>query len=166
MGTTEAPAIELQISPTVDEIPPTCNYQGGPNQQHSLCQTIINAMVRRLWIWHRGIQWKWPSMVIENPWCMALETHVKPPRIPSVTSDHLHDHPLIGTGVTHPGIHRQFKRTGLDAKSILWSSKRRIPHCSSTLPWMDTRQSRDISILTTHQSNRKHHFGFPLKGFP
>ena len=35
-------------SPTVDEIPPTRDYQGGPYQQHRLCQTISNAMVRRL----------------------------------------------------------------------------------------------------------------------
>ena len=166
MGTTEAQTMASPRYPTVDEIPPTCDYQGGPNQQHSLCQTIINAMVRRLWIWHRGIHLKWPSMEMENPRSMAWETHVEPPRIPSVISDHLHDHPSIGTGVTHPGIHRQFKRTGLDAQSIFWSSERKIPRCSSTMAWMDTRQSQDIPILATHQSNRNNHSRFPLKGFP
>ena len=166
MGTTEAPTMALPRSPTVDEIPPACDYQGGPNQQHSLCQTISNALVRRLWIWHRGIQWKWPIMAMENTRCMAWETHVEPPIIPSVSSDHLHNHTSIGTGVTHPGIHRQFKRTRLDAQSIIWSSERIIPRCSSALAWMDTCQSREIRILTTHQRNRKHHRGFPLKVFP
>ena len=58
-------------------------------------------------------------MAMENPYSMAWETHVEPPRIPSVSSDHLHDYPEIGTGVTHIGIHIQFKRTGMDAQSIL-----------------------------------------------
>ena len=57
------------------------------------------------------------------------------------------------TGVTHPGIHRQLKRTGLDAQSILCSSERRIPRCSSTMARMNARYSRDIPILTTNQSN-------------
>ena len=55
VGTTEAPTMASPISSTVDEITPTCHYQGGTNQQHSLCQTISNDMVRRLWIWHRGV---------------------------------------------------------------------------------------------------------------
>ena len=50
---------------------------------------------------------------------MAWETHVEPPRMPIVSSDHLHDHPENGTGVTHIGIHRQFKRTWLDTQGIL-----------------------------------------------
>ena len=50
---------------------------------------------------------------------MEWETHVEPPRIPSVSSDRLHENPSIGTVVTHPGIHRQFKRTVIDAKIIL-----------------------------------------------
>ena len=166
MGTTEAPTMASPRSPTVDKIHPTRDYQGGTDQQHSLCQTISNAMVRRLWIWHRGIQWKWPSMAMKNPWCMAWKTHVEPPRITSVSRDHLHDHPSIMTGVIHHGIHIQLKRTVLDAQSIFWSSERRIPRCSSTMDRMDARQSRDIPILTTHQSNRKHHRVFPLKGFP
>ena len=166
MGTTEAPTMASPRSPTVDKIPPTRDYQGGTDQQHSLCQTISNTMVQRLLIWHRGIKWKWPSMVMENTWCMAWETHVEPPRITNVSSDHLNDHPSIGTGVTYPGIHRQFKRTRLDAQSIIWPSEHRIPRCISTLDWMDTRQSREIPILTTHQRNIKHHPGLPLKGFP
>ena len=48
MGTTEAPTMASPISLTVDKIPPTGHYQGGTNQQHSLCQTISNAMVRHL----------------------------------------------------------------------------------------------------------------------
>ena len=48
MGTTEAPTMASPRSPNVDDIPPTCCYQGGPDQQHSLCQTISNGMVRRL----------------------------------------------------------------------------------------------------------------------
>ena len=48
MGTTEAPTMASPISSTVYEIPPTRDYQGGPDQKHSLCQTISNAMVRRL----------------------------------------------------------------------------------------------------------------------
>ena len=155
MGTTEAPTIAPPRSSTVDEILPTCDYQGGPNQQNSLCQTISNAMVRRLWIWHRGIQWKWPSTAMEYPRCMAWETHVEHPRIPSISSDHLHDHPSIGTGVAHPGIHRQFKRTGLDEQSILLPSERRILWCSITLAQMYTRQSRYIPILTTHQTSSR-----------
>ena len=166
MGTTEAPNMASPISPTVHKIPPTRDYQGGTDQQHSLCQTISNAMFRRLWIWYRGIQWKWTSMAMEDPRCMAWETHVEPPRITNVSSEHLHEHTSIGTGETHPGICRQLKRTGLDAQIILWSSERRIPRYSSTLAWMDICQSRDIPKLTTHQRNRKHHRGFPLKEFP
>ena len=120
--------------------------KGVPNQQHSLCQTISNAMVWRLWIWNRGVQWKWPRMELENTLCMAWETHVEPPIIPSVRSDHLHEHPSIGTGFTHPGIKWQFKHAGMDAQSNIWSIERRISQCSSTLAWMDTRQSRDIPI--------------------
>ena len=119
MGTTDAPTMASPRYPTVDEITPIFNYQGGPNQQHSLCQTTSNAMVRRLLIWHRGKQKKWPSMVMENPCRMAWETHVEPVRIPSVSSDHLHYHPEIGTEVTHPCIHRQFKSTGMNSQSIL-----------------------------------------------
>ena len=48
MGTATAPTMASPISPIVDEIPPTCHHQGGPNQQHSLCQTISNAISRRL----------------------------------------------------------------------------------------------------------------------
>ena len=48
MGTTEAPTMESPRSPTVDKIPPTHDYQGFPDQQHSLFQTISNAMFRRL----------------------------------------------------------------------------------------------------------------------
>ena len=48
MGTTEAPTMALPRSPTVDKVLPTRDYQRGPEQQHSLCQTISNAMVRRL----------------------------------------------------------------------------------------------------------------------
>ena len=48
MGNTEAPNMALPRSPTVDEIPPTCDYQGGPDKQHSLCQTISNAMIQHL----------------------------------------------------------------------------------------------------------------------
>ena len=165
MGTTEAPAMASPRSTTLDEINRTCNYLGSTNQQHSLCQTISNTMVLRLWIWHRGIQWKWPSMVIENPCSMAWETHVEPPRIPSVRSDHIYEHLAIGTGVTHPGIHRQYKHTGIDAQIILWFIELRIPRRNSTLSWMDTSQSWDIPILTTNQSSRKNHCGFPLKGF-
>ena len=36
------------------------------------------------------------------------KTHVEPPRIPSIISDHLHNHPTNGTRVTHIGIHIQF----------------------------------------------------------
>ena len=62
---------------------------------------------------------KWPSMEMYNPCSMAWETHVEPPRIPSISSDHIHDHPANGTGVPHLGIHIQFKRTVLDAQIIL-----------------------------------------------
>ena len=48
MGTTEAPAMESPRSTTVDKILPKRDYHRGPNQQHSFCQTISNAMVRRL----------------------------------------------------------------------------------------------------------------------
>ena len=48
MGTATAPTMKSPRSPTMDEIPPTCHHQGGPNQQYSLCQTIINPMVRRM----------------------------------------------------------------------------------------------------------------------
>ena len=48
MGTTTAPSMQYTRSLIVDEIPPTFQYQGGPNQQQSLCQIISNAMVRRL----------------------------------------------------------------------------------------------------------------------
>ena len=136
IGTTEAPNMASPRSPTVDKIPQTCDYQRGPDQQHIFCQTISNAMVRRLWIWHRGIKWKWPSMAMENLWCIAWKTYVEPPRISSVSSDHLHDHPSIESGFTHPGIHRQLKRTGLDAQSIFRSSERRILRFSRTMARM------------------------------
>ena len=58
-------------------------------------------------------------MAMENTLSVAWETHVEPPIIPIVSSDHLHDHPAIGTGVTHPGILRQFKCIGEDAQIIL-----------------------------------------------
>ena len=48
MGTTEAPTMASPRSPTMDKITPTRDYQGGPDQKHSICQTISNAMVRRL----------------------------------------------------------------------------------------------------------------------
>ena len=48
MGTTEDPTMAAPRYPTVDEITPTFHHQGGPNQQHGLCQTISNAIVRRL----------------------------------------------------------------------------------------------------------------------
>ena len=135
MGTTEAPTMASPISPTVDKIPQTRDYQRGPDQQHSFCQTISNAMVRRPWIWHRRIQWKWPSMAMENPWCMAWKTYVEPPRIPIVSSDHLHDHPSIGSVFTHLGINIQLSRTGMDAQSIF------------LIQWMQnpTMQSHDVS---------------------
>ena len=44
MGTTIAPTMASTRSTTVDEINSICHHQGGPNQQHSLCQTISNAM--------------------------------------------------------------------------------------------------------------------------
>ena len=165
MGTATAPTMVSDRSPTMDETTPTCHHQGGPNKQHSLCQTISNAMVRNLWIWHWGLQWQWPSMAIDNSFSVAWETHVEPPRIPSISSDHLHDHPTNGTGVTHLCIRRQFQRTWMDAKDILRPSECIITQCSSTLAWMDTCQLRDIPILTTHQGNRKHHQGLPLTGF-
>ena len=166
MGTTMDPTMSSTRSPTVDEIPLTCHHHGGPNQKHSLCQTMSNAMVRRLWIYHWGIQIQWTSMEMDNPLTMAWETHIEPPIIHSISSDHIYYHPANGKGVTHLSIHRQFQSTWLDAQSILWSSERIISRCSSTLAWMDTRQSQDIPILTTYQRNRKHHQGFPLKGFP
>ena len=140
MKTTEAPTMALKRSPTADKILSTRDHQGVPDQQHSLCQTISNAMFRRLLIWHRGIQWKLPSMMRENPWSMEWKNYVEPPRITSVSSDHIHDHPSIGTWVTHPGIHRQLKRTGIDAQSIFWSIERIIPQCSSRMAWMDGRK--------------------------
>ena len=76
-------------------------------------------MVQRLCIWHCGIQRKWPIMAMENPFNMAWETHVEPPRIPSISSDHIYDYPTNGTGVTYFGIHRQFQSTWMDAQSIL-----------------------------------------------
>ena len=48
MGTTEAPTIASPRSPTVDEIPPTGDYQVVPYQEHSLCQTKSNAMILRV----------------------------------------------------------------------------------------------------------------------
>ena len=51
-------------------------------------------------------------MSMENPFSVAWETHVGPPRIPSISSDHLHEHTENGTGVTHLGIHRHFQRIG------------------------------------------------------
>ena len=44
MGTKKAPTMASPRSPTVDKIPPTRDYQGGPDQQHFLCQTISNAL--------------------------------------------------------------------------------------------------------------------------
>ena len=55
---------------------------------------------------------------MEIPCSMEWETHVEPPRIPSIRSDHLHDHPANGIGVIHLGIHRQFQRTWMDAQGI------------------------------------------------
>ena len=48
MGNTGAPTTASPRSPTVDKITPTCDYQGGPDQQYSICQTISKDMVRRL----------------------------------------------------------------------------------------------------------------------
>ena len=42
---------------------------------------------------------------MDNSFRVAWETHVEPPIIPSISSDHLHDHPTNETGVTHLGIH-------------------------------------------------------------
>ena len=110
----------------MDETHPTCHHQGGPNQQRSLCQTISNAMVRRLLIWNWGLQQQWPSMAMYNSFSVAWENNVEPPRIPSISSDHLHNHPTNGTGVTHIGINRQFQRTWLDAQVILRPIELRI----------------------------------------
>ena len=48
MGTTEAQTMASSRYPTVDKIPPTRDYQGGPDKKHIICQTISNDMVRRL----------------------------------------------------------------------------------------------------------------------
>ena len=48
MGTATAPTMTSTRSPTMDETPQTFHHQVGPNKQHSLCQTISNAMVGRL----------------------------------------------------------------------------------------------------------------------
>ena len=48
LDTATAPTMASPRSPTMYEVPTTCHNQGGPNQQHSLCQKIINTMVRRL----------------------------------------------------------------------------------------------------------------------
>ena len=48
MENTTAPNMALPISLNMDEIPPIFHHEGGPNQQHSLCQTISNAMVGHL----------------------------------------------------------------------------------------------------------------------
>ena len=85
---------------------------------------------------------------MENTWCMAWETHVEPPIIPSVSSDHLHEHLSIGTGVTHPGIHRQLKRTGLDSQSILWYSECKIPQCTRILQKGDINLYRKLRELS------------------
>ena len=111
--------MESTRSPTMDETTPICHHHGGPNQKHSIFQTISNAMDRRLLICHWGLQRQWPSMSMDNSFSVAWETHVKPPRIPSISSDHLQDCLTNGTGVTHIGIHRQFQKTCLDAKGIL-----------------------------------------------
>ena len=48
MGSATSPTMASPRSPTMDEIPITCHHQGGPNPEHSLCQTISNNMDRRL----------------------------------------------------------------------------------------------------------------------
>ena len=96
---------------------------------------------------------------------MAWETHVEPPRIPSISSNRLHDHTTTGTWVTHIGINIQLQCTRIDTQSIIWPSERRITWCRSPLDWMYTRQEQDIPILTTYHGNRKHHHRFPLTEF-
>ena len=71
---------------------------------------------------------------------MAWETHVEPPIIPSISSDHLHEYPTNGTGVTHIVINIQFQHSWLDAQVILRPSERIITQCSSTLDWMESHQ--------------------------
>ena len=48
MENTTAPNMALPRSLTMYEISPIFHDQGGPNQQHSLFQTISNAMVGNL----------------------------------------------------------------------------------------------------------------------
>ena len=107
---------------------------------------------------------------MENPCNVAWETHVEPPRISSISNDHLHDHPEIGTGVTHPAIHIQFKRTGLDAQRILWYSEGIIPRCSITLPQMDiadARNSRRFNVsFPCHASGIFHRHARPFSLYP
>ena len=140
MGTATTPTMASNRSPTMNKIPPTCHHQGGTNQQQSICQTIINSMVKRLWILYWGLQWQWPSMVMDNSFSMTWETHVDPPIILSISSDHIHDYPTNETGVTYLGIHRQFQRTWLDAKVIIQPSERKIIWCSIRLAWVETHQ--------------------------
>ena len=86
---------------------------------------------------------------MENPRCMAWETHIEPPRIPSVSSDPLNDHNSIGTGVTHPGIYRQFKRTGLDAQIIL--DLVNIEYHDTVAHWLVwTLVSNETSLYSQH----------------
>ena len=75
MGTATAPTMASTRYPTMDETPTTCPYQGVPSQQHNLCQTISNAMVRRLQICYCRLQRQWPRMLMENFFIVEWETH-------------------------------------------------------------------------------------------
>ena len=123
MGTATAPNMALPRYKTMDQIPPTCLLQGGPNQQYSIFQTNSNTMVRRMRIWHCRLHRKFIIMAMDISIRMSREICTESIRILSICYINLHDNPEIRTWFTHLGIHRQFQSTWLDAQGILLSSE-------------------------------------------
>ena len=118
MGIETAPTMASPIFPTIDQINTTCNHQGGPNKQHSICQTNSNTMFRSLTIWNWGIQQQQISMTMDNSIRMAQETNTDTIIIFSIRNINIHDYPTTDTSLTHLGIHVQLQHTRLDAQGI------------------------------------------------